>query len=85
MMWDEIINLAIGNGLWAVLFLMLLVFVLKDSRTREQKYQDTIENLGNALQVVQDVKEDVEEIKTTISSFVSNSKEKLEKDEKNNK
>lgn len=85
MMWDEIINLAIGNGLWAVLFLMLLVFVLKDSRTREQKYQDTIENLGNALQVVQDVKQDVEEIKTTISSFVSNSKEKLEKDEKNNK
>lgn len=72
-MWEKIINLAIGNGLWAVLFLMLLVFVLKDSRTREQKYQDTIENLGSALQVVNDVKSDVEDIKLTISSFVSRS------------
>lgn len=70
-MWEKIINLAIGNGLWAVLFLMLLVFVLKDSRTREQKYQETIENLGTALQVVQDVKADVEDIKTTISTFVA--------------
>lgn len=70
-MWEKIINLAIGNGLWAVLFLMLLVFVLKDSRTREQKYQETIENLGTALQVVQDVKADVEDIKTTISTFVT--------------
>lgn len=71
MMWEEILNLAIGNGLWAVLFLMLLVFVLKDSRTREVKYQDTIENLGNALQVVHDVKQDVEEIKTTMSVIVN--------------
>lgn len=81
-MWEKIINLAIGNGLWAVLFLMLLVFVLKDSRTREQKYQDTIENLGNALQVVQDVKADVEDIKTTISSFVNNSRCENEKNTK---
>lgn len=81
-MWEKIINLAIGNGLWAVLFLMLLVFVLKDSRTREQKYQDTIENLGTALQVVQDVKADVEDIKTTISTFVTTSRGG---DEKNTK
>ncbi len=81
-MWEKVINLAIGNGLWAVLFLMLLVFVLKDSKTREQKYQDTIENLGNALQVVHDVKEDVEDIKETISGLV---KPKRTKNEKNNK
>lgn len=81
-MWEKVINLAIGNGLWAVLFLMLLVFVLKDSKTREQKYQDTIENLGNALQVVHDVKEDVEDIKEAISGLV---KPKRTKNEKSNK
>ncbi len=81
-MWEKVINLAIGNGLWAVLFLMLLVFVLKDSKTREQKYQDTIQNLGNALQVVHDVKEDVEDIKEAISGLV---KPKRTKNEKNNK
>lgn len=67
-MWDKIINLALSNGIWAVLFLMLLVFQLKDSKTRENKYQQTIENLGNALQVVKEVKEDVEEIKQTLNS-----------------
>ena len=67
-MWDKIINLALSNGIWAVLFLMLLVFQLKDSKTRENKYQQTIENLGNALQVVNEVKEDVEEIKQTLNT-----------------
>ena len=38
MVFEEILNLAISNGLWAVLFLMLLVYVLKDSRRREIKY-----------------------------------------------
>ena len=37
-MWEEIFNLALNNGLWAVLFLMLLVYVLKDSKSRESKY-----------------------------------------------
>lgn len=68
-MWEEIINLAVSNGIWAVLFLMLLVFQLKDSKTREQKYQKTIENLGDSLQVVKEVKEDVEEIKNTLKDL----------------
>ena len=67
-MWEKVINLALSNGIWAVLFLMLLVFQLKDSKSRENKYQQTIENLGNALQVVKEVKEDVEEIKQTLNS-----------------
>lgn len=67
-MWEKVLNLALSNGIWAVLFLMLLVFQLKDSKTRENKYQQTIENLGDALQVVKEVKEDVEEIKQTLNS-----------------
>lgn len=68
MMWEQIVNLAISNGLFAVLFLGLLVYQLKDSRTREKKYQETIISLGNALDIVQSVKEDVEDIKEILNS-----------------
>ena len=66
-MWEQIVNLAISNGLFAVLFLGLLVYQLKDSRTREQKYQMTIEKLGNSIEIVKQVKEDVEDIKDKIN------------------
>ena len=56
-MWEQIANLAISNGLFAVLFLGL----------REQKYQMTIEKLGNSLEIVKQVKEDVEDIKDKIN------------------
>ena len=67
-MWEQIINLAISNGLFAVLFLGLLVYQLKDSRNREKRYQDTIVRLGNALEIVQSVKNDVEYIKEMLNS-----------------
>lgn len=67
-MWEQIVNLAISNGLFAVLFLGLLVYQLKDSRSREKRYQETIARLGNALDIVQSVKCDVEEIKEMLNS-----------------
>lgn len=67
-MWQQIINLAVSNGLFAVLFLGLLIYQLKDSRNREKKYQDTIIRLGNSLEIVQSVKEDVNEIKEMLNS-----------------
>ena len=77
-MWEQIFNLAISNGLFAVMFLGLLIYQLKDSRSREQKYQSTIEKLGDSLEIVKQVKEDVEDIKSVINSnyLKSNSKEK---------
>lgn len=79
-MWEQIFNLAISNGLFAVLFLGLFIYQLRDSRTREQKYQSTIEKLGNSLEIVKHVKEDVEEIKQTLSnSKISTKKVKSEK------
>ncbi len=65
-MWQEIFNLAVNNGLWAVLFLVLLFYVLKDSRAREKKYQETIDRLGTSIQTVEEIKEDVQEIKDII-------------------
>ncbi len=65
-MWDELIKLAMSNGIWAVLFLGLLIFQLKDSASREKKYQKTIEVLSNNLTVVEQIKAEVEEIKSAI-------------------
>lgn len=77
-MWDEILNLAIKNGLWAVLFLGLFIFVIRDSTTREKKYQDTIKNLTEHLGVVKDIKEDVDAIK----KYVYSTKRKVKKENK---
>ncbi|MBQ7351613.1 MAG: hypothetical protein IJW59_01930 [Clostridia bacterium] len=66
-MWEQIVNMAISNGLFAVMFLGLLIYQLKDSRTREKKYQETILKLGDSLEIVQAVREDVQEIKELLS------------------
>lgn len=73
-MWEKIFNLAISNGIWAVLFLLLLFFQIKDSRERENKYQQTIESLGKSLEIINEVKEDVEIIKDEIEKIKPNKK-----------
>lgn len=78
-MWEKIFNLAISNGIWAVLFLVLLFYQLKDSKTRESKYQKTIESLGKSLEIINEVKEDVEIIKEEIKVISSQSEDKNEK------
>ena len=76
-MWDEIINLALSNGIWAVLFLGLLIFQLKDSHKRETKYQNTISNLNKSLGVVNSIKEDVDEMKQDVKDISRRVKPKL--------
>ena len=60
---EEIITLAVAEGLWAVLFCGLLVYELRDGRTREQKYTQTIRTLADRLEAVDGVKADTTEIK----------------------
>ena len=66
MMWEEILKLTISNGIWAVLFVGLLVFQLKDSASREKKYQETISKLNEHLTVVNDLKNDINDIKEVV-------------------
>ncbi len=84
-MWEQIFNLAVQHGLWAVLFLALLIYVLNDSRKREKKYQDTIVNLTKTLGIVQIIKNEVEEIKNLVNCITkkkSNSKKIKIEDQK---
>ena len=65
-MWQEIINIVISNGIFAVLFVMLLFIQIKDSKRREEKYQDAIKKLSYHLDIVEEINEDVKEIKKVI-------------------
>lgn len=62
-MWDNIFEMATNSGIWAVLFVSLFFIQLKDSKTREAKYQETVESLADKLKVVMEIKDDIKEIK----------------------
>ena len=64
--WEQIISVVVSNGIFATLFVGLFCYQLKDSRRREDKYQKTIEDLTVHLDIIEDVKEDVQELKTII-------------------
>ena len=46
--------------------MILFLFVIKDSTSREKKYQQTISNLTEHLGVVKMIKEDVDDIKSMV-------------------
>jgi hypothetical protein len=66
-MWESILSSALANGLWAALFVGLMLYVLRDTAKREKNYreierasQESISSLSESLRVVNDIK-----IKTT--------------------
>lgn len=73
-MWEQIFNLALNNGLWAVLFLALLVYQLKDSRAREKKYQQTITELNVTLLKVNEIDENVYKLSENLLEVGTNIK-----------
>lgn len=69
---NELLNLDITQISYGALFVWLLFDTNKKNEVREKKYQDIIDNLSVNIGVINDVKEDVEEIKDIISRGVSN-------------
>lgn len=65
-MWEEIFSQATANGIWAMLFVGLLFFILSDSARREKKYQETIAKLSNHLDCVEDIRDEIKEIRTSL-------------------
>ena len=54
------------NGIFACLFVSLLIYELKDSRARENKYQKTIDCLAEKMNVIEQIQEDVDDIKKVV-------------------
>ncbi|MCI8556008.1 MAG: bacteriocin [Clostridia bacterium] len=61
--WSELIKIVISNGIFAMLFVYLLFYILKDSEKRENAYRKTIDELAEHLNSIEDVKQEVAELK----------------------
>lgn len=59
---QEVLKIAASQGLWAVLFVALLYWVLKENAKREAKYQELLSELTNKFGVLEDVKVTVDRI-----------------------
>ena len=69
---NELLSIDLSQISFGVLFVWLLFDTNKKNEAREQKYQEIIENLSNNISLIQDVKEDVEEIKHVILGVKNN-------------
>ncbi len=67
---QEIIKVAATQGLWALLFVALLFWVLRENAKREDNYQQLLQDLTGKFGILEDVQRDVGEIKQTIGEFV---------------
>ena len=74
-MWEEVLKQAVSYGIFAVLFCCLLIYQLKDSAKREQKYQETIEGLVEKFDVLCEIKEDNEQIKKDNEKIIADNTE----------
>jgi Protein of unknown function (DUF2762). len=72
---SEVIKLASTQGMWAVLSIVLIFYILKaqekrdkNQQEREENYQNIISKLTDKLNIVEEIKNDVEDIKGNISN-----------------
>lgn len=64
---QEVVKMAVSQGLWAVLFVVLLFYVLKENAKREERLLTCLDILGkqyeNLSRDIGEVKDDVKELK----------------------
>lgn len=82
--WKILVNVVSDSGVWAMLFVTLLIILIMGNNKREEKYQEIIRALANSLKKVEEVKEDVEDIKFSMG-IGGNSKQKEPSVENQNK
>lgn len=70
---NEILKAASTQGIWAVLSIFLLFYILKaqekrdlKQEDREKRYQEIIEILSDKLNLIDDIKKDILEIKNSV-------------------
>lgn len=64
--WNELIKIVISNGVFAALFVFLFVYELRDSARREKEYRETIDGLMNHLEIIDEVKAEVSDLKDLV-------------------
>ncbi|MDI3522412.1 MAG: hypothetical protein PWR31_1205 [Bacillota bacterium] len=64
----EIFRLAASQGLWAVLFVALLFWTLKENSKRESRHQDILNGLAAKLAVLENIEDRLDHIGTALLS-----------------
>lgn len=62
----EILTQIVSQGVFASLFVWLLWDTRKESREREEKLTSLIDKLADKFNVIEDIKEDIEDIKNKL-------------------
>lgn len=81
-MWENILQTAAESGIWAVLFVFLFYKQIKESKTREEKYQATIETLAEKLKIIAEIRADITDIKTVLTEKTTTVRKETPKEEK---
>ncbi|HCF37844.1 MAG TPA: hypothetical protein DER56_02025 [Thermosipho africanus] len=70
---EKIIEMAATQGVWALLSIVLIFYIIKTQEKRdlrqeerEKNYHNIISSLTDKLNLVEDIKEDVEQIKDSL-------------------
>ena len=56
-MWEEVSKLAVTQGIFAALFVALLVWVLRENNKRENRYINTIDSLAQSVSKIENIKD----------------------------
>lgn len=74
---NEILKVIVNNGAWAVIFIWLLFDTKKESKAREEKLQqiinknqEVISELAENFNVVENIQQDVADIKSKLDESV---------------
>jgi len=70
---EKLLEMAATQGIWALLSIALIFYVLKTQEKRdlrqeerENSYRNIIESLSDKLNVIDDIKSDISEIKLSL-------------------
>ncbi len=66
--WEEFLRVVVSNGIFAILFVFLFFWQLKDSEKREDAYRETIANLTQHLQTIEQLHEEVKQLKEILEN-----------------
>ena len=72
---SQILDAALLQGIWAVLFVALLFYILRSQEKRDEKqeereanYRELLTDLSHTLDIVESIQNDINQIKNTLES-----------------
>lgn len=74
---SALFELAASQGIWVVMFVLLFLYTIKNNKEiekrqeqRENKYLDIISSLMNKFEILNQIKEDIENVKESIENII---------------